>query len=236
MTIEVTPPKKASPWRWVLLIGCGLVLLAMGACAGLAALGYGFFKSAVIMDPAQVTAMSEGMLPGATAPAGFKPQMGMDVAGFKMAMFGPAEGPDDSTIGVMQFPMKPEEFDWQQAIREMDQRGGDSGNEKVLSTEPTTLQLGGQEQPGIQQVVEDSGVRKIRKIAMLGTPTKDKVVMLLLESPEGTSRDEAFAAFGKGLRLDGFTVMGGAAASPAPAPTTAEEEPAVSEEESPAVP
>lgn len=232
MTIEVQPPKKASPWRWVLLIGCGVLILGMGACAGLMALGWGFVKNTVILDPAKVNAMAAEILPGSAAPPGFQPQMGMDVAGFRMAMFGPKDGPDDSTIGVMLFPMKPEEFGWQQAVEHMEKQSGSDRTEKVISTTATTLPLGGQDAPGIEQVVEEGGVRKIRRIAMLATPTKDKVVMLLLEGPEGGARDEAFAAFGNGVRLDGYTILGGdpqAGAGPAE-PEASPAEPAASPE------
>lgn len=209
MTIEVQPPKKGGPWRWVLLIGCGLLLLGMGACAAMMALGYGFVTSTFVMDPARIRALAGEILPGAAAPPGYEPLVGMDVAGFKMAMFEPAEGKDAANrVGVMLFPMAPEKFGWQQAVEHMEKQAGESGDERVLSTSATTLPLGDREVPAVQQIVEENGVRKLRRLAMFGTP-QDKVAMLMLEGPESGLDEEAFRAFVGAIRLDGYTVLGG---------------------------
>lgn len=229
MSIEVDPPRKGGVWRWVLLVGCGLLLLGLGTCAGVAFLGYGLVKDTVIMDPARIDAVAGQILPGAGAPPGYEAQMAMDVAGFKTAAYAPS-GPrqDACAVALILFPMKPSEFDWQVALDKMDQQDAQDG-QRVLSTALATLSLGGREVPGLQRVVEEKGVRKNQKAALFGTPDK-KVALVMLEWPEGESEDPAFAAFGARLRLEGYAALGapspGPASEPGSGPAEAEPSPA----------
>ncbi len=227
MTIEVQgPPTRKVPWRWILLVGCALLLLVASTCAGMLVLGYGVFRQTVILDRPRVAALAQEIIPGAAPPPGYVAAVGSDIAGFKMAIFMPENPPaGHSTMGVFQLPVKPEDLDPNQALEELN-RNQEQSSGTVLESGAGTMTLGGRQVPCLRQVVAESQSRQIRRIAFLAS-TAGKVVMVLMEGPEGREDQHAFATFGQGLRLDGYRsldagVSGGAAGS---GPAEAEPQP-----------
>lgn len=68
-----------------ILLGClALAILGFLTVAGA---GYWFYKSFTGKTPEQVAQLAQELAPGARAPQGFVPSMGMDMVGLKMADF-----------------------------------------------------------------------------------------------------------------------------------------------------
>ena len=80
-------------------------------------------------------------------------------------------------------------------------QGGLAGS--VLSVDWQPLQFGGQEVPALRQLLEEGGTRKVLHLAFLANPG-GQVVMVLLKGREGQEDREAYAAFGQGVRLEGY--------------------------------
>ena len=218
MTIEVQgPPTRKGPWRWILMVGCALLLLLASTCAGMLVLGYGVFRQTVILDRPRVAALAQEIVPGAAPPPGYVAAVGSDIAGFKMALFMPENPPAaHSTMGVFLVPVKPEDLDPNQALEEIN-RNQEQSSGTVLESGAGTMTLGGRQVPCLRQVVAESQSRQVRRIAFLAG-TGGQVVMVLLEGPEGWEDRQAFATFGQALRLDGYRSLdtgasGGAAGS-----------------------
>ena len=82
-------------WRKI-LNGCGCLFLL--SLLGFGIFGYTMYKKMSSQTPEQVAQMAAEVAPGAKAPAGFQPGMGMDLAGIRMAGFEDKKGRREVTV------------------------------------------------------------------------------------------------------------------------------------------
>lgn len=189
-------------WRKI-LNGCGCLFLL--SLLGFGIFGYTMYKKMSSQTPEQVAQMAAEVAPGAKAPAGFQPGMGMDLAGIRMAGFEDKKGRREVTVMLVPteanapIPTKEEVVPALVAslAQEDRKRMRQSSQEQtvVVKSQKGSFQC-------LQRKVESAGEpARWEWTALAWAPSeRNHLVMILAHSPK--KEDKFFSEFMAGLQLE----------------------------------
>lgn len=231
MSMQTEKP-KSNVLRNCLVIGCLMAFLAAGCVV---AGSYWFYKKvadAVSTDPAKVEAIAQKMLPGARPPAGYKALFGGDLFGFQGAFFGPPHGgdarPGEAEFMIMRLPQS-NDLNIEKLREDFKSGSGQRGSsdQKVLSEEKVTLEVGGKPIQAAHVVVEEDGAKKDQVVTLFLDKEKHLIIVLAM-GPSEKFADAPVQSFFEGLDISNLEAMDPeqvkVEAEPTPAESPAEEE------------
>lgn len=186
--------KSGFPWKKVLL-GCGCAsLLSVALCLGV---GWYVISNSYTLDPVQVAATADTILPGATLPAGYDGAVAVDFMGFKMAMLSREKFQEGQPLAgmacmLMQIPTANAAQAQAQMQTQLSQQTGQQGTTRE-DLESETVKVGDSETELFKTRVTGNGQTQVQMMVLL--PRGASTVLAMFIGPEATFDRDALDAF-----------------------------------------
>jgi hypothetical protein len=184
---SVEPQKNSSGLKiflWIIAIVGGLGLLTCGGCV---AIGVWFAKDAMVTDPAKVAELAD-TITTITPPAGYQPQMGMNIkwVGMRMVIYSGEEGDEQRMMMLMALPASAgggEEQMRQQMDTQMKQQGKGKDLE-ISDREERSYLICGKETPVTVAKGTDNQGQEFRQITAVFEAKDGSPAMFMMMMPE----------------------------------------------------
>ena len=189
-----------------LFFGClGLFVFAFLVCGGLS---YWFYKKFTGKTPEQVAQMVQEMTPGARAPNGFTPSLGVDLVGMKMAGFENKSSHQQIMLIMAPISAKDPVPTREQLLPSLKVTLAAEDQKRARSSsQESTLQIKGQPEtfPFLKRLVTQAGQSKWEWNTLAWAANdRQHVVMIQAQSPQNLPQDKFVQEFMLSVQLKPF--------------------------------